>query len=114
MGVPQCNPKIWNIDLSSFESSRYINLQKILLHLMKASYHIATACDELIVAQETERSYKLLTICVDSVALLGLSTIALQTLTRDLMKHKLPDHLKQLAMFHQIPPMYLVMTFKSK
>ena len=81
---------------------------------MKASYGIATAFYELIVVQETERSYKLLTICVDSVALLGLLTIELQTLTRDLMKHKLPHHLKQLAMFHQIPPMYLVMTFKSK
>ena len=34
---------------------------------------------------------------VDSVAFLGLSTIELNTLRRDLMKHKLPDHLKHLA-----------------
>ena len=34
---------------------------------------------------------------VDSVALLGLSTIELNALRRDFRKHKLPDHLKQLA-----------------
>ena len=40
---------------------------------------------------------KLLTMLVDSVALLGLLTIELTTLGRELMKHKLPDLLKQLA-----------------
>ena len=39
---------------------------------MKASYAIVNACDELIVAEETEGSNKLLTMLVDSVALLGL------------------------------------------
>ena len=34
---------------------------------------------------------------VDSVALFGLSTIELSSLRKELMKHKLPDHLKQLA-----------------
>ena len=97
MRVPQSNPEIWKINLSSFQRSTDINLQKILLHLMKASYAIVNACDELIVAEETERSNNLLTMLVDSVALLGLSTIELNALRRDLMKHKLPDHLKQLA-----------------
>ena len=64
---------------------------------MKASYTIVNACDELIVAEETEGSNKLLKMLVDSVALLGLSTIELNALRKDLMKHKLPDHLKQLA-----------------
>ena len=40
---------------------------------------------------------KLLTMLVDYVALLGSSTIELNALKRDLMKHRLPDHLKQLA-----------------
>ena len=56
---------------------------------MKASYAIVNACDELILVEETKGSNKLLTMLVDSVAFLGLSTNAL-------MKHKLPDHLKQL------------------
>ena len=50
--------------------------------------------------QNTERTRevsKLLTMLVDSVALLGLLTIELTTLGRELMKHKLPDLLKQLA-----------------
>ena len=64
---------------------------------MKASYGTVNACDELIVAEETEGSNKLLTMLVDSVALLGLSTIKLNALRRDLMKHELSDHLKQLA-----------------
>ena len=65
---------------------------------MKALYAIVNACDELIVAEETEVSNKLLTMLVDSVALLlELSIIELNELRRDLMKHKLPDHLKQLA-----------------
>ena len=50
MRVPQCNPEIWKINLSSFQHSTDINLKKILLHLMKASYVIVNACDEFIVA----------------------------------------------------------------
>lgn len=64
---------------------------------MKNSYAIINACDKLIVAEETEGSNKLLSTYVGSVALLGLSTIELHTLWRGLKKHKLPDHLKQLA-----------------
>ena len=94
MRVPQCNPEIWKINLSSFQRSAGINLQKIL---MKASYAIVNACYELIVAEETKGSNKLLTVLVDSEALLGLSTIELNAFSRDFMKHKLPDHLKQLA-----------------
>ena len=64
---------------------------------MKASYHIVNACDKLIVAEETEGSNKLLIMLLDSVALLELSRIELNALRRDLIKHKLPDHLKQLT-----------------
>ena len=97
MRVPQCNPEIWKINLSSFQRSTDINLQKILLHLMKGSNVIVNACDELIVAEETEGSNKLLTMLVDSVALLGLSAIEMNILRMYFIKHKLPDHLKQLA-----------------
>ena len=97
MRIPQCNPEIWKINLFSFQRSTDINLQKILLHLTKASYAIINACHELIVAEETERSNKLLTMLVDSVALLGLSTFELNVLITDLIKHKLPDRLKQLT-----------------
>ena len=97
MRVPQCNPEIWKIHLSLFQHSTDINLQKIFLHLMKASYVIVNACDELIVAEETEGSKKLLTMLVDSVALLGVSTVEVNALRRELMKHRLPDHLMQLA-----------------
>ena len=83
--------------MSSFQGSTDISLQENLLHLMKVSYAIVNACDELIVADETGGSNKLLTILADSVALLRLSAIELNTLRRDLIKHKLPDHLKQLA-----------------
>ena len=58
MRVPQCNLEIWKINLSLFQHSTDVNLQKILLHLMKASYAIVNACDELILAQETEGSNK--------------------------------------------------------
>ena len=95
--IPQCNPEIWKINLFSLQRSTDINLQKILLHLTKASYAIVNTCDELIVAEETEGSNKLLTVPVDSAALLGLSKFELNALKRDLMKHKLPDRLKQLA-----------------
>ena len=82
---------------------------------MNASYSNVNACDELIVAEETEGSSKLLTILVDSLALLGLLTIELNALRRDLMKHNFPGHLKQLVKkFHQIPPIYLVMTSKNE
>ena len=64
---------------------------------MQASYAIVNACDELIVADEMEGSNKWLTIMVDSAAVLELSTIELNTLRRDLMKHKFSDHLKELA-----------------
>ena len=97
MRIPQCNPEIWKINLFSLQRSTDINLQKVLLHLTKASYAIINACDELIVAEETERSNKLLTMLVDSVALLGLSTFELNVLITDLIKHKLPDRLKQLT-----------------
>ena len=50
--VPQCNPDIWKINLPSFQRSTDINLQKILLHLIKASYAIVNACHELIVAEK--------------------------------------------------------------
>ena len=75
MRVPQCNPEIWKINLSLFQSSTGISLQKMLLHLMKASYataNVDTVNDELTVAEETEGSHKLLTMFVDSAALLGL------------------------------------------
>ena len=62
--IPQCNPEIWKMNLSSFQHSTDINLQKTLSHLMKASYATVNACDELIVAEETEGSNKLLTILV--------------------------------------------------
>ena len=55
MRVPQCNPEIWKINLSSFQRSAGINLQKIL---MKASYAIVNACYELIVAEETEEPFR--------------------------------------------------------
>ena len=97
MRVPQCNPEIWKINLSSFQHTLQTLVCRKLLHLMKASYAIVNACDELIVAEETARSNKLLTMLVDSVALLGLLTIKLNALRRDLMKHELSDHLKQLA-----------------
>ena len=58
MRVLQCNLEIWKINLSSFQHSTDINLQKILLHLMKASYAIVNACDDLILAEETEGSNK--------------------------------------------------------
>ena len=87
MRVPQCNPEIWKIDLTLFQSSAGISLQKMLLHLMKASYVIVNVSDELIVAEGTEGSHKLLTMFVDSAALLGLSTIELSTFREDLMKH---------------------------
>ena len=80
--------------MSSFQGSTDISLQENLLHLMKVSYAIVNACDELIVADETEGSNKLLTILADCAALLRLSAIELNTLRRDLIKHKLPDHLK--------------------
>ena len=41
----------------------------MLWHLAKASYAIVKVSDELIVAEETEGSNKLLTMLVDSVAL---------------------------------------------
>ena len=78
MRARQCNPEI----------------QKIRFDLMKASYAIVNACDELIVAGKTEGSSNLF---VDSVALSGLLTIELNVLRRDLMKQQLPDHLKQLV-----------------
>ena len=88
MRVAQCNLEISKINSFSFQHSTNINLQRILLHLMKASYIIVNACDELTVADETEESNKWLTIMVDSAAVLELSTIELNTLRRDLMKHK--------------------------
>ena len=66
MRVPQCNPEIWKINLSSFQCFTDISLLKILLHLMKALYVIVNAFDELIVAEETEGLNKLLTMFVDS------------------------------------------------
>ena len=74
-----------------------ISFQKILLHLIKAPYAIVNVCDELIVAEETEQSNRLLTMLVDSVPLLELSAIELNPLRRDLMKDKLSDHLQQFA-----------------
>ena len=62
---------------------------------MRASNGVVNVCNEVIVTEETEGSNKLQTMIVDSVALLGLLTIELNTLRRDLMKHKLSDHLKQ-------------------
>ena len=97
MRVLQCNPEIWKINLSSFKRCTDINLQKIILHLMKASYVIVNACDELKVAEETGGLNKLLTMLVDSVSFLVLSTTELNALRKDLMKHKLSDHLKELA-----------------
>ena len=97
MRVLQCNPEIWKINLSSFKRSTDINLQKILLHLMKASYVVLNACDELKVAEKTGGLNKLLTMLVDSVSFLVLSTTELNALRKDLMKHKLSDHLKELA-----------------
>ena len=115
MRVPQCKPEIWKINLSSFQRSTDISLQKILLNLIKTSYAIVNACDELIVVEETEGSNKLLTMLVESVALLRLSTIELDALRSDLMKHKLSDHLKQFVrMFDQIPPIYLGMTSRNE
>ena len=64
---------------------------------MKASYYIVNACDKVTVAEKTEGSNKMLIMPLDSVGLLELSTIELDALRRDLMKHKLPDHLKQLT-----------------
>ena len=93
---PLANAKLANILEKDFLKISE-DLQKILLHLMEASDAIVNASNELIVAEETDRSNKLLTILVDSVALLGLSTFELNTLRRDLMKRKWLNHLRQLV-----------------
>ena len=84
---PLANAKLANILEKDFLKISE-DLQKILLHLMEASDATVNASNELIVAEETDRSNKLLNILVDSVALLGLSTFELNTLRRDLMKCK--------------------------
>ena len=52
-----------------------ISLQKILLHLLKASNTIVNAFHELKVAEKTDGSNKLLTMLAESAALLGLLAI---------------------------------------
>ena len=82
--------------MSSFQCSAYISLQKLLLHIVKVSYAIFYSCDKhIFVINEATKNVR--SILIDSVALLGLSTEEINSLRRDLMKHRLPVHLRRLG-----------------
>ena len=95
-----CNPEIWRLNLASLQRSTDIMLQKVLLHVVKASYALMISCDKLIVKGEDCKD--ILAQVVDSLALLGTSSIEINQLRRDLMRHKLPNNLKPLA--KDVPP----------
>ena len=95
-----CNPEIWRLNLATLQRSTDIMLQKVLLHVVKASYAIMISCNKLI--QKGGEFREILTPVIDSLALLGTSTTEINQLRQDLIKHKLPANLKLLA--KGVPP----------
>ena len=69
-------------------------MQKILLIIVKASHVIFYSCDKLIF-DNNEEPKDILSMLIDSVALLSLSTV--ETNLRYLMKHGMPVHLQKLT-----------------
>ena len=91
-----CNQGICNINLSSSQCSTDISLQTILLYIVKASYAIFYSYDKLVFLNN-EASKNIQSMLIDSVPLLGLSTVEINSLRRDPMKYRLPVHLRRLA-----------------
>lgn len=102
VNVPYCNEDIWRINLSSLHRHNDWSIQKILLHVIKASYAMFYACDKLVAKEENETCNEVLNLLIDAVALLGHSSIEINNLRRDLMKHRLPAHLRKLV--KNVPP----------
>ena len=69
-------------------------MQKILLIIVKASHAIFDSCDKLIF-DNNEEPKDILSMIIDSVALLSLSTV--ETNLRYLMKHGMPVHFQKLT-----------------
>ena len=90
-----CNPEIWRLNLANLRRSTDIMLQKVLLHVVNASYAIMISCDKRI--QKEVEFKEILAPVIDSLVFLGTSTIELNQLWRDLARHKLPPNLKPLA-----------------
>ena len=83
-------------------------MQKILLHITKASYALFSACDSLL--QDRTNCHDVLKLIVESLALLGLSILQINHFKRQLTKHRLLDHLKSLIkMYHLLKHIFLVM-----
>ena len=75
-------------------------MQKILLYTTKASYALFSTCDKLL--QDRTNCHDVLKLIIDSLALLGLLTLEINHLGRQLMKHRLTEHLKSHTKY--VPP----------
>ena len=90
-----CNPEICRLYLATLEQSTNNILQKVLLYVVKASYAIKISCNKF---NQKEGEFKEIpTPVIDSLALLETSTIEMNQLRQDLIRHKLPANLKHLA-----------------
>ena len=76
-----CNFEIWSVNLASREKKIDIFLQKTFLHLIKFCYALFIKCDKVLV-EKGEVCKAILKIVIDSLALLGLSTIQINNLRR--------------------------------
>ena len=94
--VSHCNQHICSIYLSPFQRSTDISLQTIFLYIVKASYATFHSCDKLMFVNN-EASKNIRFMVVDSVAPLGLSSVEINSLRGDLMKYRLPVHLRRLV-----------------
>ena len=73
MFPPNCNPELWNKNLTTVHKGHDIGLQKIQMHSVKAAYAITEACDRVMDSKLKSVACKeRVTLLIDSLALLGL------------------------------------------
>ena len=71
--APNCNPEIWNENLTTAHKGHDIGLQKIQMLSVKATYAITEACDRVMDSKLKSIACKeRVTPLIDSLALLGL------------------------------------------
>ena len=87
-----CILESWRLNLPSSQRKTDITLQKVLLHVVKASSSVVCSCDNLMPKGNTCKDAPLP--IIDSLALLNIPSLGITTKRKNLKKHKLPDNLK--------------------
>ena len=88
--APQCNPELWNKNLTNVHKGHDIGLQKIQMHAVKTARVIDSKLKSVLCKE-------IVTPLIGSLAFLGLVSSELNQFRRDYLKSRLTEKMEPLA-----------------